>query len=584
MPRAFSVVILFALIARPPIAPVPAGASTSALIAGPQNPSALDGRFVALVAPVSGETLIGPGSIRLVAAAYDPNVWINSPHDGLGGNAAEVQFFVDDKMVVEVDGSQAEYYVFKGTVGDIPAGQHIVWARALYANPSLVLDSVPVAVTVTAAPLYGNTISLGADLTLSGTYSLTGTSTSRVRVNGNGHRIIGSLKSAKFQFVDFVDLGDRINTAAPGLDISVGGELVVENCTFSDSNTVQLAVNGSATVKGNAFHSNMRQPLGQTPDGSGGTVHGSFPAVVLQGSSSASKVFQGNSIAAGWLQLQSTQGWLIGGDRPIDGNILIGPRVGIYVDGSSSSVTVRGNYSHHVYYGGWSQASNFELGGVPDLVAERNVVIGSSWPVRGLAGEFRYNLVLEGGHEWLWADHDGANVHHNVFVGGDNDVGGIFVLYGPTKVRIQNNTFDGLQGKNIAAAVNLQEGDVTLTSNLFLNLPKSAVSVGRGSLVADYNLFWNSASPVYSDGRRPAHDMAADPRLANRSEASINFDEKAVWLRALSVSDILAQYRERYAPMGGSPAVDAGDPGSGAGNDIGAVGSGVPNARDQFGR
>jgi hypothetical protein len=37
-------------------------------------------------------------------------------------------------------------------------------------------------------------------------------------------------------------------------------------------------------------------------------------------------------------------------------------------------------------------------------------------------------------------------------------------------------------------------------------------------------------------------------------------------------------------PKAGSPAIDAGDPADGAGNDVGAVGSGDPHAADKFGR
>ena len=32
---------------------------------------------------------------------------------------------------------------------------------------------------------------------------------------------------------------------------------------------------------------------------------------------------------------------------------------------NGSTAQVRRNYSHHVYYGGWSQGANFELQGSP---------------------------------------------------------------------------------------------------------------------------------------------------------------------------------------------------------------------------
>jgi len=39
----------------------------------------------------------------------------------------------------------------------------------------------------------------------------------------------------------------------------------------------------------------------------------------------------------------------------------------------------------------------------------------------------------------------------------------------------------------------------------------------------------------------------------------------------------------RYTPLAGSPLIDVGDPAGGAGNDIGAIGAGTPNAADGFG-
>jgi hypothetical protein len=561
-----------------------ASASTTVVVG--TNPWRSGTRFVAIVTPVAGESFTAPATLRLIAAGRDPNVDTNYPVGGKGGNASRVQFFVDDAVVLEVDGSQAEYWVFKGFVGNVAAGVHRVWARATYVNPAQVLDSLPVLVRVDAPPAYGQVVDLSADLAVTGaSHALVGTPSRRVRVNGNGHRIfssVGTTTAMTFQYVDFFDVGDRSSTSTPGVDLVTSGPLVVENCTFDGSNTVQLAVEGSGTasVRGNTFRSNMRQPLGQYPDGKDG---GSWPVVVLRGGSTGSKAFQGNNAAAGWILLLGTRRWLVGGDGDADSNVLIGARVGVYADGSPD-LQIRRNYSHHVYYGGWSQGSNFELGGIPSLSAEHNVIAGSSWPVRGVASEFRYNLVLEAGHEWLWADHSGAWVHHNVFVGGDADIGGIYALYAPQGVRIENNTFDGQSGGNVVAAVLLSSGSTSLTSNLFLNVPRSPVRVEGGILSADFNLFWNSGSPAYSDGRAPPHDVLRDPLLRSPASVLYDFDEGAVWTRTLTVRQILAQYRDKYTPGTGSPAIDAGDPAGGAGNDIGAVGAGVSNPADLFGK
>ena len=56
------------------------------------------------------------------------------------GNAARVDFFVDDTMVLSVDGANAEFWVFKGFASGIGAGQHRVWCRAIYVTPSEQLD------------------------------------------------------------------------------------------------------------------------------------------------------------------------------------------------------------------------------------------------------------------------------------------------------------------------------------------------------------------------------------------------------------------------------------------------------------
>ena len=77
------------------------------------------------------------------------------------------------------------------------------------------------------------------------------------------------------------------------------------------------------------------------------------------------KTFSGNNVGAGWVGFEgSARNWLVGGDTAAASNVLIGPRVGIASDGSTQNMQIRRNYSHHIYRGGWSQGSNFELGGV----------------------------------------------------------------------------------------------------------------------------------------------------------------------------------------------------------------------------
>jgi hypothetical protein len=560
------------------------GASSSATTGGAPgtNPSSNPiGRFAAMVAPSSGESFVAPATLRLIAVGRDPNVYTNSPSDGLGGNAAKVQFFVDDTLALEVDGAHAEYWVFKGFVTGIGAGRHQIRARAIYVSPDLVLDSPPMVIDVADAPAYASVIDLTADVVLTGAtgYELRGTSTGRIRLNGHGYRIISSSNATgplSLQFVDVFDLGPSSDPTKSAADVTTTGAVTIEDCRFDTSSTLKLGIAGStaASIRRNLLRSNMRMPLGQYPD-TYSAAGASYPVLSLSGGSG---VLAGNNIGAGYVEVENAKGWIVGGDSDADSNVLIGPRVGLSPKGS---VELRRNYSHHVYFGGWSQGCNFELGGSAAVTAEHNVVYGSSWPVRGVGGQFRYNLVLDAGHQWLWADTSGGNIHHNVFVGGDADIGGLYVLYEPTNVSITNNTIDGLS--KLGLAVKMSSGTVTMTSNLFYRVPTPGISVEGGTLNADYNLFFGSTTS-YSDGRSPpAHDLAKDPLLSDPPNAVFDLDESAIWQRRLSVREVLARYRARYLPATGSPVIDAGDPAGGTGNDIGAVGNGAVNANDKFG-
>ena len=250
-------------------------------------------------------------------------------------------------------------------------------------------------------------------------------------------------------------------------------------------------------------------------------------------------------------------------------------------------MTVEGNFLDHDYYGGWSQGQLLELHGTTPISVKHNVLVDSSWPVRGIAGEFAYNLVAEAGHYWMVPGNN-AFVHHNLFVGGDNDVGGISSFYN-VGVRIENNTFDGMLGGLARSAVTWHAGNTTLRSNAFLRFPDSPVGVvdrDGGTIAAGYNGFFNPEPTHYTDGITPLGDLvgSVDPRFAGPLPTiSFDRDKSAIWKRDLKVSEILAYYRARYTPKQGSPYIDGGEPAGGAGNDIGAIGAGVVNSLDRFG-
>ena len=118
------------------------------------------------------------------------------------------------------------------------------------------------------------------------------------------------------------------------------------------------------------------------------------------GNSCAQKFFQGNNVGLSTVVFDNTRNWLIGGSTDAESNVLMGVRCGFTINGSVNMV-LRGNYSQHNYPHRFSQGENFELEGDGFLV-EHNVIRSSSWPVRGIGGEFRYNLIDASGNSDRW--------------------------------------------------------------------------------------------------------------------------------------------------------------------------------------
>jgi hypothetical protein len=134
---------------------------------------------------------------------------------------------------------------------------------------------------------------------------------------------------------------------------------------------------------------------------------------------------------------------------------------------------------------------------------EHNIISGSSWPVRGVGCEFRYNLVLDAGHQWLWADSSGGSIHHNVFAGGDEDVGGVYALYNPQNVRhLQQHVRRSVAPEHLGDPQDDRRRGL-LRSNLFLNDPnpsRSRSAAGRSARTTTSST--TPSAPNYSDGRR----------------------------------------------------------------------------------
>jgi hypothetical protein len=564
--------------------------SKSHVVVVSANANVSGGRFVHMKSPLGGQKFTAPATLRVFAAAFDPTGQSCGASGTADRCADRVDFYVGDTLMAQVPKSQSEYWIFKTSFGGVGPGTHRVWARAIYTNPAATLDSEPMWVTVEPPPVYAQTIDLTQDVVLSGAqdFERIGSPTGRIRINGNGHRITsasGWTGRLTLKHVDVFGLGPS-NVPTPAIAVGTANSVQIEDSTFDTTGTVSLFLTGTATasIRRNEFRSNMTMPESQQPEFG---PDSSYPAIEISGGSTAPKFFQGNTIGVGWADFRNADNWLIGGGEG-DGNVVIGPRGGIWAQNMERTV-VRGNLSYHVYYGGWSQGNNMEIGGSDDIVIEHNVIGGGSWPIRSLGGTLRYNLVLDAGHQWLWITGSDAIVHHNVFVGGDAEVAGIWAIGTPQNVEIYNNTIDGLNVQGVRPVRVDPSASASLHSNAIVNIrDPSAVRVD-GVLDADYNLFSGQQGTPrnYSDNRFPPHDAGGQNEQVNpqflEAPEPWRYGWDDLWTRRVTVSQVLANYRTRYTPAPGSPLIDTGEPIFIAGNDIGAVGAGQQASDDLFG-
>jgi len=477
------------------------------------------------------------------------------------------------------------YFRFSAPTAGLAPGAHQIAVRAFFSIDGVNVTSQdgPVITVHVDAPPAKPTVTLSADLTGSVTWD-------NVIVVGNGHAVTGSGK-----------LVIR-NSLVSGLS-RLGGSVTdatIEGSIFEDTGPLDLTVGtGSVAIRNNEWRANNRLKFEAS--------NPSVPFVVtLRGSGANQKLFQGNRVGAGQL-LFGGQGWLVGGDTDAESNVFIGPRTVLNV--AASRTTVRGNYSHHNYRGAWSQGFNFYyVGAGADVLTEHNFIRDSSWPLQRLSGEFRYNVVYGYGHTWVRSMAANAVVHHNLFTpGGDRGLDAGVQCYGGEKgLRFYNNTFDGggaALGDFANPTIDMSGGSqVASFRNNLVTFSRNVSGGGPGTvrlrggsgayLYADYNAFYspdNSNKANYDFAGAGAHDatdapggqLAADPfagaRITTDSSRIIEsaVDEAAIWQGTQKLSQVLALFRERYAPKAGSPVVDAGDPqdddSSGRRSDIGAI-------------
>jgi hypothetical protein len=559
-----------------------------------------------------------PGPGMCFTAGLTVQVWADIiPRDDDHPGWPQAECYWDDRPVgSRVFGNNKAYDYFPFTVhaAMVTPGVHDLklkgFGRLGATNPAT--RSMPV--RVDPWPADKTVVDLSADM------KYTDLNWTNVAVRGNGHTVSVSGKlTIKRSLV--TGLGSMIivdpshadpNTVVmiPGITGDLTGDVDIEDSVFEATGALHLAIHGSGDVaiKNNEFRaSNFIKFVPSRPDAS--------PVLQISGKNSKRKVFQGNRVGAGIVRFDGASGWLIGGKTDAQSNILIGPRCVLALV-NCRDMHVIGNYIHHDYRGTWSQGFNFYCEQSAGILAEHNVLRASSWPLQSFGGEFRYNLMIDSGHNWVRSLASGTQFHHNLLVHTGDPYGtgmnaGVWLYHSGKDVAIYNNTFDGgaPAARDFNAPIIALSTGCTLSAlrnNVFTGvraispLANNAI-VARGGVekdneprvaYADYNCFFNPQAPAaaaYDPGivgtkGAGVHDVHADPKFAQGRLIPYSVNQDDVWNRKYAVSEVLALYRQRYAPAAGSPLVNAGDPADGKKSYIGAVGPGNDAPDDRFGR
>jgi hypothetical protein len=479
----------------------------------------------------------------------------------------------------------------------------------------------------------GQVLGISESIVLSGddVLEVKGTAEKPCRIDANGQQIRTAANwkgRIKVSHCEFRGLG---GSKLAALDLTASGKgdrIVIESSQFHACGAIHLRnEDESGTVfRNNTIRATSMVPVTNLPSESPPGFHATGP-------SPARKLFQGNRVDKSVVLFESARNWLIGGERDEHANVLVGMRASLSIH-RCADVTVRGNYIHtDIPSYRWSQVHTLAVvPPCPGLVIEHNVLRHGQWVVRGLAGQFRYNLVLDAdAHNFIIGPSEDTHIHHNVFARyctvDPNLNSTIAVIYKAKDVRIYNNTFDG-GGKELARRWHVPVIEVgpeafltSLRNNVFFNHPTrfasgtATVRPGFGEKkttpgpprlgYADYNLFFNPDAAEQDnyalavkgkteriDAGFAQHDVPAggakdaqvDPKLSGPIPRRFPFRDDDILERKVTVAQILAHYRKAYAPAGGSPLLGAGDPADGRGSYIGAVGAGKSSPEDHFGR
>jgi len=479
----------------------------------------------------------------------------------------------------------------------------------------------------------GQIVGISEDIVLSGedVFEVLGTAERPCRLDANGQQIRTSgdwRGHVKLQHCELRAFG---SATRPAIDLTAAGsgeQVVIEHTALLSSGAIHINNAGeSATVfRNNHLAANSYLPLTNQPDSSP-------PVFRATGGSPAKKRFQGNFVGKSVVLFENAANWQVGGLKDDESNVLIGLRASLSIL-RSADMHVAGNYIHtEIPSFRWSQVHTLQCSGPsPRLVVEHNILRHGQWVVRGIEGEFRYNLVLDAdAHNFIIGPRAGTHIHHNIFARyttvDPNLNATIGVIYAGDDIQIFNNTFDGGGADTArpwhvpAIEVNQQGHVASLRNNAFFNHPtrfssgsatvrpgfsEKLTSPGPPRLgYADYNLFYNPAASERrnygvsiagkterTDAGFGLHDVPAggelnaqaEPRFRGPLPRKFDFHDDDIAARKVTVRQILAAYRQAYSPAEGSPLIAAGDPADGALSFIGAVGTGEKSPGDAFGK
>jgi len=553
--------------------------------------------YVQIMTPVPFVTYFAPATIR---------IWVHAPDQGadnVSGFSPAVDFYLGTTMVgtVTATTSAVDYYQLDAT--GVAAGSYEVIARSRLASGTVESLHIPITV-IDVPPHAGPSMNLTSDVVLSGNanFELIGTPTARALLTSSNGSRIRSAAGWTGHFIirnaDVIGLGAM---DVPGVEVTVGGSnaLEISGSVFDRCGPPSLTANDQVpvTISGNTFQPNILTPVSSEAD-----YAGSHPSLTIAGSSTASKLFQGNNVGVSFVRF-STSHWLIGGDHDADGNIFVGVRAGVELD-STSDITMRGNFSYHRYPFGWSQGHcvDFEVSSGTALI-EHNVFRGGSWMIQGVGGEIRYNLLIDNNEAFVRLNQAGTAIHHNLLINV-----GFQRLYSPSggvtlsAGSFYNNTVDAggtMLGWFNGAFVPASSYQLTsVRNNVFTGFAyqnQTSFCEAASVAAADYNDFYNPDTTKlahYADSGLGAHDLGGgadtNPKFAQTRMVPFPIGIGDIWLRHVTVSQILSLYRGLYTPGAGSPLIDAGSPADDTGGarntDIGAVGAGNVHPADQFGR